>query len=264
MEDRTHKPNGDDTMDNQVYQAIVESAFDELIATLKRDEARRRLRRKKHPLYRIWNLASDELTGALYNLLLTRPHPSDSLMVRAIYCTYNFVGRLHPCHTKSFKRLDDCLWKQWITIYHRICEKREFVAVPVIYRIAVQREMAPKWKFRILTQRFAREVFDQTIGGISMYECRERSAQTDAVSYAISKVFGLESSRFTLWCIRQCRIDVKGFKEDKRWLVDFCLQFLAEMFHDQERAMVQLCDRYSEFNVVPVRVHPSPMQGITA
>lgn len=247
-------------MKEQDYKAIVEGAFDELIAALRRDEAQRRLcRRTKNPIFRIWNFVSEEITASTYGLLLTRPHSSDSLIARTIYRVYNLAFQLNPYQVKSFRTLEDCLWKQWVTKYNKIFHRREFVAVPVMYDIAVQRELAPKWKFRILVQRFAREVFDQTLGGISSYECRERTAQTEAVSYVVSKVFGLESSRFTVWCIRQCRVDVKCIEEAKDWLQTFCLQLLAEMSHDQNQAMVQLCDLYGEVSICGVE-SSSPLE----
>jgi hypothetical protein len=152
--------------------------------------------------------------------------------------------RLFTGDARAFRLLEKCLWKQWVPEWHNVAFENRLVAVPVIYGIAVEPKVAPRWKFRILVQRFALQVFDQSPIPIGPRDSRERKAKSDAISYAVSKVFGLESTQFTVWCIQQVSVDAEDIRMARTGLEEFCCELLAEMFNEKEKALLQLCSEY--------------------
>lgn len=242
-------------MDQQTCRTIVERALDELINKLEQSERRNKAWNEAGGFSsRLRSFASDDLRGEVYSWLLGTPQKSDSRLRKGVFRVYHCLLRGLWKENVEFRRLEACLWKQWVPEWHNIAFEHRIVAVPVIYGIAVDSRISPRWKFRILVQRFARRVFNQIPAPIGPRQCRERTAATEAISYVLSKVFGLESAPFSVWCIHHARMDADGIRGSRPFIEDFCCLLIAEMLNEEETALLQLCSEYGRSTSKPFSI----------
>lgn len=238
-------------MKESEYMPLIHAAFLELFDALANEQERRSQQHTKRSLCSgLWYLTQKSLQDALHELRSALPDDDDARFRTIVSQLHTVARRLDGRSQKPLRLLESCLRKQRLLVHEESKSLGEFVSLPAFQAIETEPMISPRRKFRVLVQRFARRVFDESQGGITHREDMEREVCTEAVSFVVSKVFGMDSLSYGVSCIRSLGGNADTIREAKDGIEEFCRLLLRELFSESEHAVAQLFELYGEVIIV--------------